>query len=648
MNTVCHPHHLLRFLTLSIWALVGVAVAIAPPPSFAQAIDRAPVTLDGRELFRISSSGNFSAEERADIVNAALAQVVRERGELDLNIDAEDGPLTVRAGEHHLITVTDADVVPSMTGPHRQAEAWRAQFERALQRAQQERSPSYRQRAAVASVGVVGAVLVLHLAFGFLRGQMPRVFSRWRTRPETFLHDWEQPIRGAIVALFYLLQVSMWIGAAYWICDRFPNLRSWRYQLGHLVTSAAIPLGTTRYSVVQLALLLLLTVGLWFAISSLTKALKTYILSRTGTPTSTQEILTIGLRYGLMFLGILLLLQAWGIDIGSLTLLASGLGVGIGFGLQNLANNFISGLVITFEKPIEIGNFVRVGEWEGIVQRIAARHTEICTLDRVTIIIPNSRFLENEVINWSHGNPVSRLHLPVGVAYGSDVERVKGALLEAAKHHPEVLLRPRPQVWFQEFGDSSLNFELLVWTAEPREQPRIKSELNYRIEASLRRFGVQVPFPQRDVNFKSPQIDRALDVWLQREAPPALPDSNSDLPPTETPLPELDSYSAGLSAITSVVRQAPDIDLEALVREMRGSDGIVISDRRYRLNVYPRCFVGLEAVDWLVQNRNCTRAEAIEVGQMLLDRGIIHHVMDQHGFQDEYLFYRFYSDEQRI
>ncbi len=216
--------------------------------------------------------------------------------------------------------------------------------------------------------------------------------------------------------------------------------------------------------------------------------------------------------------------------------------MGIGFGVQNITNNFISGFIITLERPIQVGDFIKIGDLVGIVKQVGARSTEITTPDKVTIIVPNSRFLESEVINWSDGDPVSRLRVPVGVAYGSDISKVKTALLEAVKRHPEVLLRPEPEIWFQSFGDSALNFEIMVWTGEPRKQFRVKSDLNYAIEASLRRHGIEVPFPQQDLHLRSPQLEEIIGLLKQQaigvsnmaNAQPSPP-SSSSLPLADLP-----------------------------------------------------------------------------------------------------------------
>jgi small-conductance mechanosensitive channel len=219
----------------------------------------------------------------------------------------------------------------------------------------------------------------------------------------------------------------------------------------------------------------------------------------------------------MIFLGTIVVLQLWGLDLSSLTILASVVGVGIGLGLQGIAKEFISGLVLIFERPIRVGDFVNIGELMGTVERISVRSTEIRTLDELSIIVPNSRFLEAEVVNWTHHSPVSRLKIPVNVAYGSNLSVVRSALIDAAKEHADVLAEPSPRVFFKGFGDNSLNFELLIWIAEPRHQFRIKSDIYFRIEAILRHRHIEMPFPQRDLHVRSGS--------LPLEVPPQLTES---------------------------------------------------------------------------------------------------------------------------
>ncbi len=154
----------------------------------------------------------------------------------------------------------------------------------------------------------------------------------------------------------------------------------------------------------------------------------------------------------------------------------------------------------------------------GTVERISVRSTEIRTMDAISVIVPNSRFLESEVINWTHQNPVSRLRLPVGVAYGINLTIVQESLIQAAQEHQDVLRQPEPQVLFRGFGDSSLDFDLLVWIAYPPQQFQIKSDLYFRIEEILRDHNVEIPFPQRDLHIRSgslpveisPQLSESL------------------------------------------------------------------------------------------------------------------------------------------
>ena len=193
-----------------------------------------------------------------------------------------------------------------------------------------------------------------------------------------------------------------------------------------------------------------------------------------------------------------------GIDLGSLALVAGAIGVGLGFGLQNILSNFISGLILLAERPIAIGDRVEVDGVAGRVRQINLRSTTVVTSDNISIIVPNSAFITSKVVNWSHGDPKVRLRLPVGVAYGTDPDRLKRVLLAVADAHPKALKDPAPTVLFEAFGDSALNFELAVWTAEMLATPRrFRSELNFAVEKALRENDIEIPFPQRDLHLRS-------------------------------------------------------------------------------------------------------------------------------------------------
>ena len=214
----------------------------------------------------------------------------------------------------------------------------------------------------------------------------------------------------------------------------------------------------------------------------------------------------IGKIVGYIFIatGFYVALKVVGIDLSSLAFVAGAIGVGLGFGLQNIISNFVSGLIILAERPISIGDRVELGEVAGIVSKINLRSTNIVTNDNITIIVPNSDFITNKVINWSYGDPKVRIRMPIGVAYGTDPEKLKKLLLEVATEHPKVLRDPAPEVFFSGFGESSLNFELGIWTEEMASKPRLfRSELNYAMERKLRENHIEIPFPQRDLHLRS-------------------------------------------------------------------------------------------------------------------------------------------------
>ena len=209
-------------------------------------------------------------------------------------------------------------------------------------------------------------------------------------------------------------------------------------------------------------------------------------------------------QYLVWLIGIAVAIELLNVDLTALTFVAGALGIGIGFGLQNVVNNLVSGVVLLLEQPVRYRDRVSVENVEGQVEHINFRSTTIITNDNITIIVPNSQLINQAVINWSHGDPRIRVHVPVGVAYGSDVDLVTETLLAVAGAQKKVLASPEPEVRFLEFGDSSLNFELLVWSDEPPNHRRLHSNLNYAIDAAFREKGIEIPFPQRDLHLKTP------------------------------------------------------------------------------------------------------------------------------------------------
>jgi small-conductance mechanosensitive channel len=208
------------------------------------------------------------------------------------------------------------------------------------------------------------------------------------------------------------------------------------------------------------------------------------------------------LHYTILAIGLFVAIDFIGIDLTSLAVVASFLSVGIGFGLRNIASNFISGIILMFERPISVGDFIKVDDFLGTVQDIGLRATVFRTVDNQSIVIPNSTFLEQNVINWTRGESTVRLRFNVGVAYGSDVEKVKSTLIEAADALDTVREDPAPQVVFTEFGDSSLNFELRVWVGTAGDRIPVRDELNTKINELFAENELEMPFPQRDLHIR--------------------------------------------------------------------------------------------------------------------------------------------------
>jgi small-conductance mechanosensitive channel len=208
-------------------------------------------------------------------------------------------------------------------------------------------------------------------------------------------------------------------------------------------------------------------------------------------------------RYLVVLVGVLVAIMSLGVRLDAVLAASTVVLVGIGFGLQNIAQNFVSGLILLIERPVGRGDFVQIGEVCGSVTDIGMRATRVVTRDEVTIIVPNSELITAQVINHSVPTTNLRIAIKVGVAYGTDTALTRDVLLEVAAADPELLVEPPPEVRFEDFGDSSLEFSLLVWIANPRDDLRVASRLRYGIDAAFRAAGIQIPFPQRDVHIKS-------------------------------------------------------------------------------------------------------------------------------------------------
>ena len=210
------------------------------------------------------------------------------------------------------------------------------------------------------------------------------------------------------------------------------------------------------------------------------------------------------IRYIILIIGFFIAFQVLGVNLSSLAFLAGVIGLGIGFGMQNIISNFISGIIILFEKPIKEGEYVDVAGYDGIVSDIRARSTTITTRDNISIIVPNSNFITSNVINWSHRDPKIRLHIPLGIEMtASKLELVKNILLEIAEENPEVLKKPEPSVWFVNFGASSFNLELIVWISSPIRRHFIISDINFEIAKKFAKYEIDLTYPWTNIAFRN-------------------------------------------------------------------------------------------------------------------------------------------------
>lgn len=208
-------------------------------------------------------------------------------------------------------------------------------------------------------------------------------------------------------------------------------------------------------------------------------------------------------RYTVLLVGLLAIVQTVGIDLTTFNVMAGAIGIGVGFGLQNVVSNFIAGLIIMFERPVKIGDRIVVGGVAGNVVDIGARSTTVLDNDNIAVIVPNSKFITEDVINWKYNDDNVRFHVPVSVAYGTDAQLVKRVLLEVAQADPDVLDEPEPNVWLKAFGDDGVAFELMVWSATMVDRKgRLISQLNYAIYERFNAEGIEFPFPQRDLHIK--------------------------------------------------------------------------------------------------------------------------------------------------
>ena len=358
---------------------------------------------------------------------------------------------------------------------------------------------------------LLGLVLVLGQFFSALFEGLDEARYQWQKmlRRAVGLKD-EEYIPG-LDWLRLLVKLGLWSGTIMlvldvWGAERTMGIIVRFFRDGFVLAGMEIVPGHLLWAI--LVLTVLLTLSRWMK-----ARLQSKWLAKIRMEHSAQEALVTTFGYVAIAVSIIIALSVAGITFTNLAIIAGALSVGIGFGLQNVVNNFVSGLIMLVERPVRSGDWIVVGATEGYVKHISIRTTTIQTFDRAEVIVPNSDLISGQVTNWTLRSQWGRIKVPVGVAYGSDTARVKDILLEIVNNHDEIIKGnpnlPDPGVLFIGFGDSSLNFEVRAIVRNIEQRWNVISDINFAIDAAFREHGIEIPFPQRDLNFRGPlQIER--------------------------------------------------------------------------------------------------------------------------------------------
>ena len=368
-------------------------------------------------------------------------------------------------------------------------------------------------------VWLIGTLAVALVIGGFLRRWFRRLFDRFRM-PEN--------LKNRLLAILFLIVLIFGIGLAfqfagistgflgklfdYPLTDLFqPAQKLVETDTGGEKTPVEAHGDEGKLTLARLFYGFVIVFGMFILSKYVQWVLRRQVLQAFQIAEHTQFILLRFVHFSLIIIGVLISLSTIGVSFTSLALIFGGLSIGIGFGLQNIASNLISGFILIFERPIKIGDLVEIMDVNifGRVSSINLRSTIIVALDEKEVIVPNSQLITESVHNLTHYNNRFRVHISVGVSYGSDVRLVKKVLLEAAHEHPQVIKEATPNmnnvtapfVRFVDFGDSSLDFELLVWIPDCFQRFDVASDLHFMIWEKFKESGIRIPFPQRDVHF---------------------------------------------------------------------------------------------------------------------------------------------------
>lgn len=321
-----------------------------------------------------------------------------------------------------------------------------------------------------------------------------------------------------------------WLGAVLDLALILPGialaLRLWGVPgsaVGLLVESVlrGVAVGNLHLSLGEIALSVLVFAIVWTITRLIQRLLREKLLPQTRLDPGVRHSLAAMVGYVGFIIALAFAVSTVGLNLSNLAIIAGALSVGIGFGLQNIVNNFVSGLILLIERPIKVGDWVVVGQHQGFITRISVRATEIETFERASVIVPNSELLSGAVVNWTHRDKYGRVDIKVGVAYGTDTDKVREILLACARQHRQILAWPQPYVLFKSFGDSSLDFELRCFVTNIEQHMHVKSDLHFEIDKSFRAANIEIPFAQRDLNIRNvDKVAAAIATAVSRASPP--------------------------------------------------------------------------------------------------------------------------------
>ncbi len=345
----------------------------------------------------------------------------------------------------------------------------------------------------------IASIIVLWLFMHLVHGGVEWAFNKSLLRRVTPLRDNAASITQKVALFFDVIIGALMLSAVLVIW----RVHSSTAEALKAIFSFGFTLGSHRISVGLVAAAAGIIYGALVVSWIVQRLLVEEVLAKRQVDLGVRHSIGRLVHYALIFIGFLFALLELGFELTKITLIISALGIGIGFGLQGIVNNFVSGFVLLFERPIKVGDYIQLGEQWATIKKIGLRATVVETFDRSEIVVPNSDLVSNQVTNWTLSHRMARIVIPVGVEYGSDVPLVKETLEECAMANSKVLRTPEPQVWFLRFGESSLDFELRVWISNIDEKFPVTSDLHQEIDRRFREAEIVIAFPQRDLHVRS-------------------------------------------------------------------------------------------------------------------------------------------------